>query len=136
MEATTRSDVHMSHGYQVVSGFLGSRSVMAKLGNQRKVRAYMVQATSDDRIIVSEGYGSKGTIGTFAVDAGNTRTGTPNGLLTFEGAHFPHLALARPFEFPRAFILACLEACQSLDSEATQGGVTVMHTVQVIGGGR
>jgi hypothetical protein len=122
--------------YPVRSGPLGGRYVIAKLGTQRKAREYMVQATSDDRIIVSEGYGSKGTIGTFAVDAGNIAAGKPNGLLTFDGAHFPHLALARPFEFPRGFIAACLEACQPLDSETTQGGVTVMHTVQVIGGAR
>lgn len=137
MEAahTTRDDVTTINGYEVVSGALGSRSIIAKLGTQRKARAYFIQATSDDRIIVSEGYGSKGTIGTFAVHAGNIAEG-PNGRITFDGAHFPHLALARPFRFPQGFIAACLDVCQPLDSETTQGGVTVMHTVQVIGGAR
>lgn len=115
----------MPEHYRVSTGPLGGRYVFAKLGSQRKEREYLVQATDDDRIIVSEGYGSKGTIGTFKVDGSEGR-------ITFAGAHFPHLALARPFTFPPEFVRTCLDVCQPMDAETTDLGCTVAHTVRVI----
>ena len=115
----------MSEHYEVIVGALGGRSVIAKLGNQRKPRAYLVQATSDDRIIVSEGYGSKGSIGCFDMQG--------RGVMTFEGAHFPHLRLARPFAFPPEFVRTCIDVAHPLDSETDTGrGVIVANTVRVI----
>lgn len=112
--------------YRVGTGALGGRYVYAKLGKQRTEREYLVQATGDDRIIVSEGYGSKGTIGCFNVDGSEGR-------ITFKGAHFPYLALATSFEFPAGFMAACLDVCQPLDKVTDHGCVVVNHTVQVIG---
>lgn len=116
-----------AYGYMTKrGGILDCRYVMAKLGTQRKEREYLVQATSDDRIIVSEGYGSKGTIGTFKVDGSEGR-------ITFAGAHFPHLALAKPYEFPPDFIKACLHVCHALDAVTEGGGIIAHQTVKVIG---
>lgn len=107
--------------YPVSTGALGGRYVTAKLGKQRKARKWLVQATNDDRIIVQ----GEGAIGIFAMDG--------KGKLCTTGGYFPHLALARPFEFPAGFVAACLDVCQPLDAETSYGGVTVAHTVQVVG---
>jgi hypothetical protein len=109
--------------YPVSAGPLGGRYVHAKLATMRKAREWSIQPTSDDRIIVQTGYGSKGAIGIFGFDG--------VGRLTTKGAHFPHLALATPYTFPAGFVAACLDVSQPLDSESTYGGVTVAHTVQV-----
>jgi hypothetical protein len=114
-------------------GFMDGRYVIAKLGTMRKEREWLVQATSDDRIVVQGNYqadGRKecatGAIGCFNVD------GT-NGRLTTQGGYFPHLAIAKPFEFPADFVKACLEVCHALDAETDEGIIKVAHTVRVIG---
>lgn len=124
----------MSEHYPVKAGYLGSRYVIAKLGTMRKEREWLVQPTSDDRIIVQ---GSKpdrpgkpssypDAIGIFDAAGGK------NGRLCTRGGFFPHLAIARAFDFPPEFVRTCLDISQPLDSETTQGGCTVAHTVQVI----
>lgn len=107
--------------YPVSTGALGGRYVEAKLGRQRKARRWLVQPTDDDRIIVQ----GDGAIGIFAFDG--------KGRLCTRGGYFPHLALASPFEFPAGFVAACLDVCQPMGATTSQGGVTVEHTVRVIG---
>jgi len=107
--------------YPVSTGPLGGRYVEAKLGRMRKPRKWLVQATSDDRIIVQ----TEGAIGIFGFDG--------KGRLSTRGGYFPHLAFAAPFEFPAGFVAACLDVCQPLGAETTAHGCTVAHTVEVIG---
>jgi len=121
----------MEH-YKVKSGPLGGRYVIAKLGKMRKAREWLVQATSDDRIIVQGNYledgrteCATGAIGMFGVDG-------KGGRLCTQGGYFPHLSIAKPFEFPAEFVRTCLDICQPLGSETTESGVTVMHTVEVV----
>lgn len=110
----------MSDHYPVETGCLGGRYVFAKLAKMRKPRKWLVQPTSDDRIIVQ----AEGAIGIFGFDG--------NGRLTTRGGYFPHLAIATPYTFPVGFVATCLDICQPLDSETTEHNCTVAHTVQVI----
>lgn len=112
----------MTQHYRVSTGSLGGRYVHAKLGTMRKEREWLVQATDDDKIIVQ----ADNAIGIFGVDG-------KNGRLTTAGGYFPHLAIARPFEFPAEFVRTCLDVCQPLDAETSQHGITVVHTVRTIG---
>jgi hypothetical protein len=114
-------------------GLMDGRYVIAKLGSMRKEREWLVQATSDDRIIVQGNYNadgrtecSKGAIGCFKVDGSGGR-------LTTQGGYFPHLGFAKPFEFPTDFVKACLEVSHALDAVTDSGVVIVHQTVQVIG---
>ncbi len=118
--------------YPVRAGSLGGRYVTAKLGTMRVAREWLVQPTSDDRIIVQGSKpGKRGRptpyndcIGIFGFDGA--------GRLSTNGGYFPNLALAKPFMFPAGFVAACLDVAQPLDSETTAGGVTVSHTVTVV----
>jgi len=110
----------MSEHYPVSTGALGGRYVEAKLARMRKPRRWLVQPTSDDRIIVQ----AEGAIGIFAFDG--------QGRLTTRGGYFPHLALAVPYTFPTGFVAACLDVCQPLGAETTERGCTVAHTVKVV----
>lgn len=110
----------MTDHYPVSAGAMGGRYVHAKLAKMRKPRRWLVQPTSDDRIIVQ----ADGAIGIFGFDG--------KGRLTTRGEYFPHLALATPYEFPAGFVAACLDVAQPLDSETTENGCTIRHTVQVI----
>jgi len=107
--------------YPVRVGALGGRYVIGKLGNMRKDRDWLVQATDDDRIIVQ----ADGAIGVFDVSGANGR-------LCTTGGYFPHLAIARPFEFPRDFVRAALEIAHPMDSETHACGVIMQNTVRVI----
>lgn len=108
--------------YPVRVGALGGRYIIAALGNQRKARDWLVQATDTDQIIVQ----ADDCIGCFDVSGANGR-------LNFRGGYFPHLALAKPFTFPPDFVRAALEIAHPLDSETDTGrGVIVCNTVRVI----
>lgn len=87
-------------------------------------RAWHVQPTSDDRLIVQ----ADGAIGIF-----DWRTG--KGKLTTKGEYYPHLALAKPFDFPADFVADCLAACHSHGggTPLAGGAIVVKHTVQVLG---
>lgn len=109
--------------FVLVPGYFGQR-VRGKLAGQRKSRDWSVSPTDDDRLIIQ----ADGCIGAFDVKSGV-------GVLNTRGGYFPHLSAAlgaRAFKFPTEFVAACLRACPSLDGETTRGGVTLMHTVQVI----
>lgn len=113
-------------------GAMDCRYVTAKLGKMRMAREWLVQPTSDDRIIVQGSRPSKpgrptpyaDCIGIFGFDG--------KGRLTTKGGYFPHLAFAEPFEFPADFVAVCMDVCQPLDTETTGHGFTVRHTVQVV----
>ena len=111
----------MSEHYPVRAGGLGGRYVIAKLGRMRKARDWLVQATDDDRIIVQ----ADDAIGMFDVSGANGR-------LCLEGGYFPHLSIARPFEFPPEFVRTCVDIAHALDAKTEGHGVIVEHTVRVI----
>lgn len=96
--------------------------VTATLGTMRKPRRWHVQPTSNDLLIVQ----ADGAIGLL-----DWRTG--KGKLTTQGGYYPHLALARPFDFPADFVAACLAACPSQGGETALAGgsIVVKHSVQV-----
>ena len=102
-------------------------TVTAKLGSMRKAREWVVMPTSDDRIIVQ----TTGAVGIF-----DWRTGA--GRLTTRGGYFPHLAIAKAFTFPAAFVRACLRVCPSLGGASVlcDGMLVVEHTAQIIDGNR
>lgn len=104
----------------------GFAYVNAKLANQRKVQHYLVSPTSDGRIMVQ----SDKSIGMFDFR-------TRQGVLNTKGCYFPHLSAymgAKPYEYPRAFVSACLEVCPALDSEIEIPGGIMQSTVEIIGG--
>lgn len=107
--------------YPVKTGALGGRYVIAKLGTMRKARDWLVQATDDDRIIVQ----ADGAIGVFDVSGANGR-------LCTQGGYFPHLAIAKPFEFPGEFVRTCVDVAHPLDAQTSDLGMIVEHTVRVI----
>lgn len=116
--------------YPVKAGPMGGRYVIAKLANQRKAREWLVQPTSDDRIIVQ---GSKPDSGAYSDCIGIFDVSGKNGRLCLAGGFFPHLSIARPFDFPAEFVRTCLDIAHPLDSETDTGcGVIVCNTVQVI----
>lgn len=114
--------------YPVRVGAMGGRYVTAKLGRMRVAREWLVQPTSDDRIIVqgskvgSSSYGD--AIGIFAFDG--------KGRLTTRGGFFPHLAFAEPFVFPVEFVATCMDVCQPLDAKTVTPACTIAHTVRVV----
>lgn len=111
----------MEEHYPVREGALGGRYVTAKLANQRKARDWLVQATDHDRIIVQ----ADDCIGIFDVSGANGR-------LCTTGGYFPHLALAKPFEFPPEFVRTCLDVAHALGAETRSTGIIVDHTVKEI----
>lgn len=120
--------------YQTRKGPMGGRYVIAKLGTMRKEREWLVQATSDDRIIVQGSKPGKPGYSTPYADAiGCFDVTGKNGRLTTKGGYFPNLPFAQPFEFPPEFVRACLEICQPLDAVGDYGVAVIHHTVQVIG---
>lgn len=121
----------MGEHYRVSTGPLGGRYVHAKLKGQRVEREYLVQATSDDRIIVQGSKpGQPGRATPYADCIGCFNVDGTGGRFTTRGGFFPHLAIAEPFDFPPDFIRACLEVCQPLDAVTDGGGIIVNHTVQ------
>lgn len=119
--------------YPVRAGALGGRYVTAKLGNMRVAREWLVQPTSDDRIIVQGATiprpgkpygGNTDAIGIFDFSG--------KGRLCTKGGYFPHLAIAEPFEFPQAFVATCMDVCQPLGAVTRTTVCTVEHTVQVV----
>lgn len=102
------------------------KRVSAKLGNMRKPQDFIVLPVKrgDDPLLMIQ---SDKSIGIF-----NYRTG--EGRLNTKGCYSPHLAMAKPFNFPMDFVAACLEAAPSLGG-ATQvsPALIVSNTVQVIG---
>lgn len=95
--------------------------VTAKLGGQRKARQWSVQPVDTGELIVQ----TEGAIGKFWPQTGK-------GVLCTRGGYFPHLALAEPFEFPQAFVDACMLACPEPGGETSFGGVTFVHSVRTI----
>lgn len=111
--------------FEIVKGYFGPK-VTGKLGAMRKPQTFSVMPVADGSIMVQ----SDKSIGQF-----DFRTG--KGILNTKGSYFPHLngALgAIPFEFPVDFVAACLEACPALGSETSRGGITIVNTIQTIGG--
>ena len=114
----------MGAQFELVPGYFGPQ-VKGKLAGQRKARTWSVQPTSIEGCLIVQ---ADGAIGRFDFR-------TRKGVLNTKGGYFPHLDArlgAKPFEFPAEFVKLALEACPSLDGETTRGGVTIMHTVQVI----
>lgn len=103
---------------------LGDAYIWAKLGNQRKARQYSVRPTNDDRIVIQEGYGGKGSIGIFDFEG--------RGVFATSGAHFPFLAGAKPYQFPLDFVRAAMGACPALDAETEYNGVTFRSTIRMV----
>lgn len=97
------------------------KTVTAKLGTMRKARTWIVTPTSEEGMLIVQ---ADGAIGCF-----DYRTG--KGKLTTKGEYYPHLALAKPFDFPPDFVAACLAACPSLGGSTKVAGVEIMHTVQL-----
>ena len=95
--------------------------VSAKLGSMRKAQDFLIQPTSDGRVMVQ----STKSIGIF-----NPKTG--EGKLCTTGCYFVHLSLAKPFNFPPEFVSDVLHAGPGLGGETDIGGVTVQHTVEII----
>ncbi len=101
-------------------------TITAKLSGMRKAREWSVlPVEGGERIIVQ----SDGAIGIFA-----WRTG--QGKLCTRGGYFPHLAIARPFQFPPEFVTACMRVCPSLGGETVidDGVAIIEHTARMIGG--
>lgn len=96
-------------------------TVSAKLGSMRKAQDFLIQPTSDGRVMVQ----STKSIGIF-----DPKTG--EGRLCTTGCYFVHLSIAKPFSFPPEFVSEVLHACPSLGGETTVGGVTIQHTVKII----
>lgn len=98
--------------------------VTAKLGGQRKARQWSVQPVDTGELIVQ----TEGAIGKFWPQTGK-------GVLNLKGGYFPHLAAfmgATEFEFPEAFVAACMAACPEPGGETSFGGVTFVHSVRTI----
>lgn len=109
--------------FAIVPGYFGQR-VRGKLAGQRKPRDFSVHLRSDELLLVQ----GDGCIGTFDFR-------TRKGVLNTKGEYFPHLHPsmgARPFEFPAEFVKLCLEVCPALGSETTDGGITIVNTIEVI----
>lgn len=103
---------------------MGFQRVTAKLGSMRKERDWSVSPSEGDKIMVQ----SDGAIGLF-----DWRTG--NGVLNTKGGYFPHLSPAlgaKPFEFPKDFVVECMKVCPSLggQTELAGGAIIVEHTVR------
>lgn len=113
---------------RIVDGYFNKR-VEANLGTMRKPRAWSVMPTDQEGQIMVQ---AENGIGTFDFR-------TREGVLNIKGGYFMHLHPslgAKRYEFPEEFVRLCLEVCPPLGSETTRGGVTVVNTVQTIGGDR
>lgn len=102
------------------------RTITAKLGTMRKAREWVVQVTSNGRIMIQ----ADKAIGLF-----NPSTG--EGLLNTNGGYGPHLhpALgAKRFTFPRDFIEECQAALDANGPETALAGgaVIIKNTVEEI----
>lgn len=93
-------------------------TVIAKLGAMKKNREWSVMPIEGgSRILVQ----ADGAIGVFQF-----RTG--KGKLCTRGGYFPHLAIAKPFQFPAEFIQQCLAVWPSLGLRLVLRAETVIHS--------
>jgi len=67
--------------------------VVGRLGNARKPQSFSVQVLQGGRVIVQ----SDKSIGEIDLETGHGRYNP-------KGHYFPHLALARPYQFPPEFV--------------------------------
>ena len=93
-----------------------TRSVMARLGKQKKAREWFVMPVAGSDQLIAQ---TDGAIGMF-----NFRTGV--GVLCQRGGYFPHLRIAKPYSFPAGFVHDCLRECPSVGgSEALGDGLLI-----------